>query len=36
MTFRLPAMRARVDAAKAEIIAGSLKVIDFTAANACR
>jgi basic membrane protein A and related proteins len=31
-----PAMRARVDAAKAEIIAGSLKVIDFTAANACR
>ncbi len=31
-----PAMRARVDSAKAEIIAGSLKVIDFTAANACR
>jgi basic membrane protein A len=31
-----PAMRAKVDAAKAAIIAGSLKVIDFTAANACR
>ena len=31
-----PAMRAKVDAAKAEIIAGSLKVVDFTVANACR
>jgi basic membrane protein A and related proteins len=31
-----PAMRARVDAAKAEIVAGRLKVIDWTAAKACR
>jgi basic membrane protein A and related proteins len=31
-----PAMRARLDAARAEIVAGRLKVIDYTAANACR
>ncbi len=31
-----PAMRARVDAAKAEIVAGRLQVIDWTAAKACR
>ncbi len=31
-----PAMRGQVEAAKAEIIAGRLKVIDFTVANACR
>ncbi len=31
-----PAMRQRVDAAKAEIIAGRLKVIDYTVAQACR
>jgi basic membrane protein A len=31
-----PAMRQRVEAARADIIAGKLKVIDFTAANACR
>ena len=31
-----PAMRARIDEARADIIAGRLKVIDFTAANACR
>lgn len=31
-----PAMRARLDAAKAEIVAGRLKVIDYTVANACR
>lgn len=31
-----PAMRARVDAAKAEIVAGRLKVIDYTVTNACR
>jgi len=31
-----PAMKARVDAAKAEIVGGRLKVIDFTVANACR
>ena len=29
-------MRRQVDAAKAQIIAGSLKVVDFTANNACR
>ena len=29
-------MRRKVDAAKADIIAGRLKVIDYTAANACR
>jgi basic membrane protein A len=31
-----PEMRRRVDAAKADIIAGRLSVIDYTAANACR
>ncbi len=31
-----PEMRRRVDQAKADIIGGRLKVIDFTAANACR
>ncbi|MBK1686621.1 BMP family lipoprotein [Rubrivivax gelatinosus] len=31
-----PAMKARVDQAKADIVAGRLKVIDYTAANACR
>jgi basic membrane protein A len=31
-----PTMRQRVEAAKADIIAGKLKVIDYTAANACR
>ena len=31
-----PAMRQRVEAAKADIISGKLKVIDYTAANACR
>jgi basic membrane protein A len=31
-----PAMRARLDAARAEIVAGRLKVIDYTVANACR
>ncbi|MBP6899751.1 MAG: BMP family ABC transporter substrate-binding protein [Burkholderiaceae bacterium] len=31
-----PAMRQKVDAAKAEIIAGRLKVTDYTQANACR
>jgi basic membrane protein A len=31
-----PAMRQRVDAAKAEIIAGRLKVIDYTVAQVCR
>jgi len=31
-----PAMRARVDAAKAEIVAGRLNVIDWTVAKACR
>jgi basic membrane protein A len=30
-----PAMKRRVDAAKADIIAGRLKVIDYTVANAC-
>ncbi len=29
-------MRQRVEAAKADIISGKLKVIDYTAANACR
>jgi hypothetical protein len=28
-------MKKRVDAAKADIIAGKLKVIDYTAANRC-
>ncbi len=31
-----PEMRRRVDAAKADIVSGKLKVIDYTAANACR
>jgi basic membrane protein A len=31
-----PAMRARIDAAQAQIIAGRLKVIDHTLANRCR
>lgn len=31
-----PEMRRRVDAAKADIIAGRIKVIDYTAAMACR
>ncbi len=31
-----PAMRQRVEAARADIIAGKLKVIDYTVANACR
>ena len=31
-----PAMRARVEAAKAEIVAGRLVVIDWTVAKACR
>ncbi len=30
-----PVMRARIDAARTEIIGGRLKVIDYTAANAC-
>ncbi len=30
------AMKSKVDAAKADIIAGRIKVIDFTVANACR
>jgi len=29
-------MRRQVDAAKAQIIAGSLKVVDYTTNNACR
>ena len=31
-----PEMRQRVDAAKADIIAGRIKVVDYTAANSCR
>ena len=31
-----PAMKARVDAARADIVSGKLKVIDYTVANACR
>jgi basic membrane protein A len=31
-----PEMKQKVEAAKAEIIAGKLKVIDYTVANACR
>ena len=31
-----PAMRARLDAARADIVAGKLKVIDYTVAMACR
>jgi basic membrane protein A and related proteins len=30
------AMRARLDAARARIVSGTLKVIDYTVANACR
>jgi basic membrane protein A len=29
-------MKAKVDAAKADIIAGKIKVIDYMAANACK
>jgi basic membrane protein A len=29
-------MRAKVDAAKADIISGKLKVIDYMASNACK
>jgi basic membrane protein A len=31
-----PAMKSKVDQAKADIVAGKLKVVDYTAANACR
>ncbi len=31
-----PEMRARVEQAKADIISGKLKVVDYTAANSCR
>ncbi|MBP6766014.1 MAG: BMP family ABC transporter substrate-binding protein, partial [Rubrivivax sp.] len=31
-----PAMKRAVDAARADIVAGRLKVIDYTVANACR
>ncbi len=31
-----PAMKARVEAARADIVAGRLKVTDYTVANACR
>jgi basic membrane protein A and related proteins len=31
-----PAMRQKVEAAKADIISGKLKVVDFTVANACK
>ena len=31
-----PAMRARVDSARADIVSGKLAVIDYTAANACK
>ncbi|MCW5665257.1 MAG: BMP family ABC transporter substrate-binding protein [Piscinibacter sp.] len=31
-----PAMKARVDAARADIVDGRLKVIDYTVANTCR
>ena len=31
-----PAMKQRVDAARADIISGKIKVIDFTVANACK
>ena len=29
-------MKARVEAARADIISGQMKVVDYTAANACR
>jgi len=35
-TLVTPAMKSRVEAAKADIIAGRLRVIDYTVANACR
>jgi basic membrane protein A len=35
-TLVTPAMRARLDAARADIVGGRLKVIDYTAAMACR
>lgn len=35
-TLVTPAMRRAVDSAKADIVAGRVKVIDFTARNACR
>jgi len=31
-----PSMRAKIDAARAQVIAGKLKVIDYTVANSCR
>jgi len=31
-----PAMRAKLDATRDQIVAGTIKVIDFTLANACR
>jgi len=31
-----PEMRRRVDAAKADIVAGRIKVIDYTAASSCK
>ena len=31
-----PAMRAKLDAAREQIVAGTVKVIDYTAANICR
>jgi basic membrane protein A len=31
-----PEMKKRVDAAKADIIAGKIKVIDYMAGNACK
>jgi basic membrane protein A len=31
-----PAMKQKVETAKAAIIAGKIQVIDYTAANACR
>jgi basic membrane protein A len=30
------AMKAKVDAAKADIVSGKLKVVDYMAANACK
>ena len=30
-----PAMKAKVDAARADIIAGKIKVVDYMAANKC-
>jgi basic membrane protein A len=31
-----PAIKARVDAAKADIIAGKIQVADYMTANACK